>query len=73
MKPATLAAAEAAKDSLAKSLDGLSALRAIGIAVVGDGFGVKVNLSCEVPPGTVPNDVDGVPVIIAVVGTVRAL
>lgn len=73
MKPATLAAAEAAKNALAAALARLPELRGIGIALMDDGFGVKVNLSREVPAGTVPSDVDGVPVVVSVVGTVQPL
>ncbi|HEX8410932.1 MAG TPA: hypothetical protein VF883_18855 [Thermoanaerobaculia bacterium] len=73
MKPGTLAAAEAAKDVLAAALAELPELRGIGIALLDDGFGVKVNLSVEVAAGTVPDDVDGVPVVVSVIGAVRPL
>ena len=73
MRPATLAAAEAAKENLALLLEGLPGLRGIGIAVLDDGFGVKVNLSREPVDASVPNDVDGVPVIVDIVGTIESL
>lgn len=73
MRAAAFAAAEAAKESLARTLSHLPELCGIGIAPLDDGFGVKVNLSREVAPGTVPDDVNGVPVIVAVVGTVQPL
>jgi len=73
MKPATLAAAEAAAEKLALRLANLSELRGIGIAVLADGFGVKVNLSRQPAVAAVPDDVDGVPVIVDIVGTVEPL
>jgi hypothetical protein len=73
MRPATFVAAESAKNTLANVLRDLPELRGIGIAVLDDGFGVKVNLTREVAAGTVPNDVDGVPVVVSVIGTVEAL
>lgn len=46
----------------------------VGIARVGNGFGLKVNLqdSLEGPP-PLPNEIDGVPVRFEVVGSVRKL
>ncbi|HEY0141366.1 MAG TPA: hypothetical protein VGF48_10755 [Thermoanaerobaculia bacterium] len=73
MRPATLAAAEAAKETLTAVLAQLPELQGIGIALLEDGFGVKVNLSNEVAAGTVPCDVDGVPVVVSVIGTVQPL
>ncbi|MFP5247092.1 MAG: hypothetical protein ACLGH0_10400 [Thermoanaerobaculia bacterium] len=73
MKPATLAAAEAARDRLASQLTGLPELRGIGIAVLADGFGVKVNLSRRPADIDIPDDVDGVPVLVDVVGRIESL
>lgn len=73
MTPATLAAAEAAMATLAAALRGVPAVSAIGIAVLEGGFGVKVNLKYRVDDGIIPDDVDGVPVIVDVVGSIQSL
>lgn len=73
MNGATLEAAMAAKQTLAPKLAALPELRGIGVAVLDCGFGVKVNLSRPVAAGVVPDDVDGVPVIVDVVGEIRPL
>lgn len=73
MNGATLAAAEAAKEMLASRLAHFPGLRGIGIAVLDEGFGVKVNLSGTPEEAGVPNDVDGVPVIVDIVGTIESL
>jgi len=73
MNGATLAAAEAAKEMLASRLAHFPGLRGIGIAILDDGFGVTVNLSCKPEETGVPSDVDGVPVIVDIVGTIAPL
>jgi hypothetical protein len=73
MRPATLAEAEAAKETLKARLFPLPELRGIGIALLDDGFGVKVNLSSWPEGLIVPDEVDGVPVIVEIVGTIRPL
>lgn len=73
MKPATLREAEAAMEKLASRLGPLPELRGIGIAVLDDGFGVKVNLSRKPAGVIVPDDVDGVPVIVDIVGAIESL
>ncbi len=72
MKAATYDEAKAAKATLAMQLADLPQLRGIGIAVLPGGFGVKVNLS-EALEGIVRGEVDGVPVVVAIVGTIRSL
>jgi hypothetical protein len=71
MKSATYEEAAAAKEVLAAALAGLPELRGIGIAVLDGGFGVKVNLSRQPADVIVPIDVDGVPVVLAIVGTIK--
>lgn len=73
MTPATLEEAEAARDILKARLLSVPELRGIGIALLDDGYGVKVNLSCRPEGLTVPDDVGGVPVIVEIVGTIRPL
>lgn len=72
MNPGTLEAARAAKAKLALLLDGLPELRGLGIAVLDGGFGLKVNLEAATS-FPIPPDVDGVPVIVAIVGPICPL
>ena len=71
--PAPLERARAAKERLSEQLTGLPELRGIGIAILDGGFGVKVNLLRAVGEDVVPGEVDGVPVIVDVVGPIVAL
>ena len=66
----TLEEARAAKS---KALANLAALPLVGVGItrIGDGYGLKVNLSENVAKGAVPEHVDGVPVLAEVVGTIR--
>lgn len=70
MRPATLQQAEAAKEKLRGRLAGVPAIRGIGIAALDRGYGVKVNLRDRSSRHLVPDDVDGVPVIVDVVGII---
>jgi hypothetical protein len=73
MKGATLERSQAAKATIAAALTGRPELRGIGIAVLDCGYGVKVNLSSRPADLSLPDEVDGVPIIIDIVGTIRAL
>lgn len=73
MRPATLGEAQAAKDILKARMLGVPELRGIGIALLDDGFGVKLNLSCRPEGLIVPDEIDGVPVIVELVDTLRPL
>jgi hypothetical protein len=73
MNGATLEQARAAKAKLAAVLAGRPDLRGIGIAVLDCGYGVKVNLTRRPEDLSLPDDVDGVPVILDIVGPIRAL
>ncbi len=73
MTPATLDQARAAKNKLLEQLRHRVDLRGVGIAVVDGGYGVKVNFARRPPRGLVPDDVDGVPVIVDIVGSTRLL
>jgi hypothetical protein len=69
---ATLEETRAAKAKLALLLEGLPELRALGIMRMDGGFGLKVNLeTATLFP--IPADVDGVPVIVTIVGPICAL
>lgn len=73
MNPGTLTAAQRAMESVAAILRGVAEVRGIGIAVLEGGFGVKVNLSRSVDKGVIPDDVDGVPIIVDVVSDIHSL
>ncbi len=64
--------ARAAKERAKSLFAGRASVVGIGLTRVGDGYGVKVNL--EAPPAPdagLPETIDGVPVRIEVVGTIR--
>jgi hypothetical protein len=67
---ATLKDARAAKTKATKLLEDHPLLQGIGITKQGADYGLKVNL-LEGDAGAVPDDVDGVPVQVEVVGPVR--
>jgi hypothetical protein len=73
MRPATFEEARVAKEILAAKLFELPELRGIGIALLEDGFGVKVNLRSMPDSLIVPDEIDGVPVIVEIVDTIRPL
>jgi len=72
VSPATLDDARAAKAKLARLLEGLPELSAIGITKVGNSFAVKVNLEAATT-FAIPADVDGVPVVVTIVGPICPL
>jgi hypothetical protein len=64
--------ARAAKETLAATLECLPELRGLGIALLdGGGFGVKVNVSVPTA-AAIPAEVDGVPVVVEIVGEISA-
>lgn len=67
----TLEEARAAKRKAAAQLAHVAELNGIGITRIGKGYGLKINLSRSVA-AVLPRDVDGVPVRVEVVGTIRA-
>jgi hypothetical protein len=66
----TLEQARAAKSKAAPLLAALPVV-GIGITRIGDGYGLKVNLSECVADSAVPEHVDGVPIKTEVVGAIR--
>ncbi|MFN0016702.1 MAG: hypothetical protein ACKVP0_00500 [Pirellulaceae bacterium] len=66
----TLEEARAAKPKAAALLAALPVV-GVGITRIGDGYGLKVNLSEIVATGAVPEQVDGVPIKTEMVGTIR--
>lgn len=69
-KFATLDEARAAKT---KAIALLASLPVVGLGItrVGDGYGVKVNLSAQVANDAVPSEVDGVPIKTEIVGSIQ--
>jgi hypothetical protein len=67
----TLERARAAKLKLAKTLTSLAELRGLGIAILANGYGVKVNLARR-PAFEIPAEIDEVPVIVEIIGTIRS-
>ncbi len=72
MTPVSLERAMAAKTRLNELLGESPNICGIGIAALPGGFGIKLNLLRPPLPGAIPDDIDDVPVIIGVVGSIRA-
>ena len=66
----TLEEARAAKPKAAALLAALPVV-GVGITRIGDGYGLKVNLSESVADDAVPQQVNGVPIKTEVVGEIR--
>lgn len=64
--------ARAAKLSAAKQLAALDTVVGIGITRIADDYAVKINLSAAPPSDFhLPSSIDGVPVQVEIVGTIR--
>ena len=61
--PATLEQARRAKDQLASTYGDAPWCRGYGIAPLGEGFALRVNVAPGTPSTTVPRLIDGVPVL----------
>jgi hypothetical protein len=64
--------AELATEKLSLQLADLGELRGIGIAILSEGYAIKLNLSQAIAHDLIPDEVDGVPVIVEIVGTISA-
>ncbi len=72
MNHTTLDQARAAKAKVLAAFGHDASVVGIGITRIGEGFGVKLNLeAAPAPEANLPKDVDGVPVLVEVVGTIR--
>lgn len=69
MTGVTRVQAENACHHLKERLRGMGGIQGIGIAVLDNGYGLKVNLRDSVT-GPIPSEIDGVPVIVDVVGII---
>lgn len=72
MRPAPLEEARAAKRRVAELLADLPELEGVGVTFLDDGFAVKVNLRRMPSSCDIPAEIDGVPVLVEVVGPIRA-
>jgi predicted secreted protein len=72
MKGVSLAAARAAKRNVAKAFRDVGEVVGVGLVSVDDGYGIKVNLARPLSDhASAPVQIDGVPIRIEVVGTIR--
>jgi hypothetical protein len=72
MKTIGLDEARAAEERARSIFAGKASVVGIGLTRVGDGYGVKVDLEGPpAPQADLPETIDGVPVRIEVVGTIR--
>ena len=70
-KGASLDAARAAKPKALAAFSELAEVNGVGITRAGEGYAVKVNLRVRPRPEVVlPGEVDGVPVVVEVVGSI---
>ena len=71
-KTATIDEARAAKARALEIFGRLGVVASVGITRVGGGYGLKINLREALGPGVaLPTVVEGVPVRVDVIGTVR--
>ena len=72
MADVTIDSARAAKTQVKKALSRLPELAGVGLTRLGSGYAVKVNLQKAIVGKQLPTQIDGVPVVVEVVGTVKA-
>jgi hypothetical protein len=69
-----LAAAREAKDKAKILLENIPQVCGIGITQVEHQYAVKVNLDDDLDPAhSIPNEIDGIPVVVHRTGTIRKL
>jgi hypothetical protein len=71
MSVASLAQARAAKARALEIFSRFGEVVGVGLVRVGEGYGVKVNLQSASTKNPLPRSVDGVPVTVEVVGSIR--
>jgi hypothetical protein len=72
MPSITIDAARAAKAHAKQRLAGVPGMVGLGLTRQGDGYALKVNLQAPVKTA-LPKEVDGVPLVFEVVGTIKPL
>jgi len=71
MEPCTLEQARAAKRKAKELLQAFTMVNGIGVTSGPSGYAVKVNLERSTTPGEqIPEEIDGVPVVIEIVGPI---
>ena len=73
MSGSDLQQARAAKAKLMERLADAVGVAGVGLGKRDGGYVIQVNVSAELPAGTLPEEVDGIPVRSAVVGRITAL
>lgn len=73
MSGVTIAEARAAKSRLTGMLESNDGVRGIGLTRCGEGYAVKVNVASTTVEATIPSSLDGVPIVIDIVGRAEAL
>jgi hypothetical protein len=68
---ATLQQARSAKEKLRAALGARADLRGIGLTTFGSGYAVKVNVAAADAAGWLPDCIEDVPIVVAVVGPVK--
>lgn len=69
---ATRTEAREAKESARAGLELVEGFTGVGIVKTDDGYGLRVNLETDSAIDDVPDEVDGVPVTVEIVGEVQA-
>ncbi len=69
---ATRIEAREAKESARAGLELVDGFTGVGIVKTDDGYGLRVNLETDAAIADVPDEVDGVPVTVEIVGEVQA-
>jgi hypothetical protein len=62
--------ARAAKMKVLSKVRSIRGVNGVGLTKVGDRYAVKINLSNALQEGTLPDEIDGVPVVSEIVGTI---
>ncbi|MEX2282030.1 MAG: hypothetical protein WEE89_06065 [Gemmatimonadota bacterium] len=70
-RPVSKERARAAKDKAMKRFERLGEVVGVGLTKVGDDYALKVNLKTDRDEKKFPSTIDGVPVRVEVVGTIR--
>lgn len=73
MSVASLEQARAVQPKLEAMLEGVEGVSGIGLTLVGDGYGLRVNLETSLAMAAVPPELDGVPIVVEIVGEIRPL
>ena len=68
--PVTIDAARSAKAAVKQQLARVPGLVGVGVTRRDGGYAVKVNLDHALAPGAVPSQVNGVPLVVEVVGSI---